>query len=418
MNTRVVYEVLKDDSSSISVLKDCETAFNCRNIATKSQNYSVGATYFIKSTESAKSTLESLAQQIFHFHTNGLLFDPDTSGAEWWTQVIDHRDDIGFHWDRDYGSEEEQGLHIYPLFGTVTYLSNNGGPTLVLEKSGTPDVSVPIIGTVKKFVASKPLFGKSIAFDGSLLHAAPSSLTSDDSDSDGTNSNSDGCDDDDEEEEEGVVKRITFLVNIWINHIPTQCIRFPNKEVKKMQPFQPDLKLNFSKTPPEYSALTIALSSENCTISRKWEFNNSGINYEVIVPLPDVAHTEKLMADYDMLFFEYTSGPDNSCSEGASKREEVAAEKCIEIVYSEHQPSESGSEVSEDNGNSSGSEGDSSDEGSGDSDAEGEQQSVGGSEGSGVDGGDNNSGSAENEDDDGAESSDDSEQNAAKKRKL
>ena len=30
-----------------------------------------------------------LAQEIFHFHTKGLTFDPKRSGAEWWVQIRD-----------------------------------------------------------------------------------------------------------------------------------------------------------------------------------------------------------------------------------------------------------------------------------------------------------------------------------------
>lgn len=349
MELRVLYDVLKRDDRSDVVLQDCETAFNCRNIASKNQNYSVGATYFIRSNELATCNLESLAHQIFCHHTRGLSFDPSRSGAEWWTQVIDHRDDIGFHWDRDYGSEEETGVHIHPLFGTVTYLSNNGGPTLILDKTGTPDASVPIVGTVSKFAASKPLFGKSIAFGGSLLHAAPSSLTEEDSESDSDDGSSEHSGDDaSEEEEEGAVKRVTFLVNIWIDHIPTQCIRFPKKEVKKMQPLIVDLKLDFNGAAPEQSKVSAVLTADNCAVTRKWKFNNSDINYEVLVPFPDLPVTEKLMNDHDMLYFEYTAP-----TTGAA-----AASKCIEIVYSEDQPSDGSGDgsdgASEVDGNSQG----------------------------------------------------------------
>jgi len=50
--------------------------------------------------------LESLALSIFREHAKGAKFDPSRSGAEWWTQAIDVRDDIGVHFDRDYGMEE------------------------------------------------------------------------------------------------------------------------------------------------------------------------------------------------------------------------------------------------------------------------------------------------------------------------
>ena len=77
------------------------------------------------------------------------------SGAEWWTQVIDTDDDIGFHWDRDYGEEEKHGKHIYPAFGTVTYLSSLGGPTVVLDMEGTSNSSISPKNNCKSIMLSK-----------------------------------------------------------------------------------------------------------------------------------------------------------------------------------------------------------------------------------------------------------------------
>eukprot|EP01035_Chromulina_nebulosa_P018091 gene18091-23740_t len=61
--------------------------------------------------------------------------------AEWWTQVIDSNDDIGFHWDKDYGIEESTSFNLFPHLGTVTYLSDYGGPTVVLPCRGNGNLS-------------------------------------------------------------------------------------------------------------------------------------------------------------------------------------------------------------------------------------------------------------------------------------
>lgn len=45
-----------------------------------------------------RTVLESMALHIFRFHTRAATFDAKSSGAEWWTQVIDGDDDIGWHW--------------------------------------------------------------------------------------------------------------------------------------------------------------------------------------------------------------------------------------------------------------------------------------------------------------------------------
>lgn len=49
-------------------------------------------------------------------------------------KVIDDEDDIGWHWDKDYGMER-MGINVHPCVATVTYLSQNGGPTVILDKT-------------------------------------------------------------------------------------------------------------------------------------------------------------------------------------------------------------------------------------------------------------------------------------------
>ena len=346
MTTKAFYSVLSNDDTLSEVLVDCEQAFNCRNTS-KNQNYSVGSTYFIKGNEAPRCNLECLAKQIFDFHTKGSTFDPAKSGAEWWTQVIDHRDDIGFHWDRDYGAEEEQGVHIYPNMGTVTYLSDLGGPTLVFDKVGTPDSSTPIVGLVERFTASKPLMAKHITFTGSLLHAAPSDLTEDD---DEESSDDDSNKSDESEDESEVINRVTFLVNIWVDHVPSQSKRFPAKQLSKMQKLNEDLQMKFDNAAPASASVSIPLSVDNCTRAKTWKFNNSDIIYEVIVPLPDVDATKATIAAHDMVEYVYSKPSGSEEAHGA------------EIVYSEDQPSDSeesdeGSEAG--SGEESGSEDDS-----------------------------------------------------------
>lgn len=102
---RNIQNCLKLNPEELEFLsQDCHEAFSCRSIKDDNENYSTGSTYFIRSDEKPRCFLEKLAQTIFELHTKEAIFDHNTSGAEWWTQVIDSRDDIGFHWDRDYGT--------------------------------------------------------------------------------------------------------------------------------------------------------------------------------------------------------------------------------------------------------------------------------------------------------------------------
>lgn len=161
ISDNVQRDVLLEDT-----FHDCALAFNCRAIETDEDNYSTGSTYFIRPCETARCGLEELALDIFKFHTQGKAFNPSLSGAEWWTQVIDPADDIGVHWDRDYGIEEETGMHIYPNIATVTYFSDNGGPTLIFDKEGTPDSSLDFTGKVHAVELCKPRMLKHLAFPG------------------------------------------------------------------------------------------------------------------------------------------------------------------------------------------------------------------------------------------------------------
>ena len=98
------HDCLTFSPDELEVLKkDCFEAFSCRSIEAENEDYSSGSTYFIESDQKPRCRLEQLALSIFHSHTNGAMYESNCSGAEWWTQVIDCRDDIGFHWDRDYG---------------------------------------------------------------------------------------------------------------------------------------------------------------------------------------------------------------------------------------------------------------------------------------------------------------------------
>ena len=84
-------------------------------------------------------------------------------------------DDIGAHFDRDYGMEE-YGLNVHPHVGTVTYLSDKGGPTVVLEHTSGCEAGKNCSGKLKRAFLSYPKKGKHMSFDGRYLHAAPGDL--------------------------------------------------------------------------------------------------------------------------------------------------------------------------------------------------------------------------------------------------
>ena len=251
-----------------NMIHDCDLAFTAR---AKEENdaYSSGATFFMPASMKPRCALEQLALQIFQTHTKGLEpgkhFDIERSGAEWWTLVLDTNssvdkekpekpetddnsesseeeedDEVGMHFDADYGLEHQLPNYLlHPRIATVTYLSNVGVPTLVLNKRSPPPTDVEkksLNGSIDQAWLSCPMIGKHIAFDGRLLHGAPGfffpsfnqalindaekdedkppskkrKLENDTTVSSNTKGNNMNTS----------TKRITFMVNIWLNHCP------------------------------------------------------------------------------------------------------------------------------------------------------------------------------------------------------
>jgi len=187
------------------------------------------------------------------------------SGAEWWTLVLEtsepsekkqegctnpdskeddtedeEDDEVGMHFDADYGLEEQlPNYMLHPRVATVTYLSDVGVPTLVLDKRSPPPRDIEkktLNGSIENGWLSCPIVGKHIAFDGRLLHGAPgtffpsSSTTKVIEERDEKEpsakrrkvQNFDGGSSSvtDDDRSKVSTKRITFMVNVWLNHCP------------------------------------------------------------------------------------------------------------------------------------------------------------------------------------------------------
>eukprot|EP00559_Dactyliosolen_fragilissimus_P005903 CAMPEP_0184861282 /NCGR_PEP_ID=MMETSP0580-20130426/5998_1 /TAXON_ID=1118495 /ORGANISM="Dactyliosolen fragilissimus" /LENGTH=529 /DNA_ID=CAMNT_0027358709 /DNA_START=46 /DNA_END=1635 /DNA_ORIENTATION=- len=268
------------------LLQDCKTVFTSREME-DGEAYSSGMTYFIPAVMEPRCALEALALQIFETHTEGLgllpgkHFDVERSGAEWWTLVLDvknaisdnnskrnvsqcnntdhhnkededeeENDEVGMHFDADYGLEEQiPNFMVHPRIATVTYLSNIGAPTLVLEKQSPPPKDIEkktLGGNIQNGWLSCPLMGKHIAFDGRLLHGAPATFfpnvypldQNDNNDptiqtqskkrklengataAQGYNLQDSTQNESNNNDNNMNNKRITFMVNIWLNHCP------------------------------------------------------------------------------------------------------------------------------------------------------------------------------------------------------
>lgn len=224
-------------------------------------------TFWVPATSSAPRTFcERLALEVFRHHVpsnNGggdFYYDPETSGAEWWVQLrpsppgtgrysmlaadVDDNDmaksGISFHWDKDEDLRLMCGgtMYIHPHLSTVTYLTDLGAPTVVLSKRVDPMTGLYRQEESSEMVeglVSWPRKGKHLSFDGRYLHAAPSDLMEE-----GVFEEQckfDAAEDMDEKDKKVLARRhrrVTFLVNIWLNHRPFNVNPFPETMIGKL----------------------------------------------------------------------------------------------------------------------------------------------------------------------------------------
>jgi hypothetical protein len=180
---------------------------------------------------------------IFNKHTEHLeqgTFNPATSGANWWTLVMDENDtaaikstdekniddedeeedeedEVGLHFDADYELEEQTtNILLHPRVGTVTYLSDYGAPTAIFNLKSPPMDDIERKSLEKKIDKawlSHPELGKHTVFDGRLLHGAPALYFP----SKDAQKNAE-VGEPDVKRQKIDRKRYTLLVNVWLNH--------------------------------------------------------------------------------------------------------------------------------------------------------------------------------------------------------
>jgi len=208
------------------LIKDCKIAFTART-QEGGAAYSAGETYFIPAASQPRCALEGLAQSVFQLHTSHLSpgqdYDAERSGAEWWTLVMQGQDDVGFHWDRDYELEGGSGVLVHPHIASVTYMAAVGGCTLVTDHVSPTSSDESLEGVVRHLLVARPAGGKHMSFDGRLLHGAPAEANV------WEVPNSDP----------EAPPRVTFLVNIWLNHTPLSAGLLPEATLKQLSSLHP-----------------------------------------------------------------------------------------------------------------------------------------------------------------------------------
>lgn len=325
----------EDKDLHTRILADCRRVFTARSVKKKAgkdgkktgRQYSSGETFWISAEATPRCALEHLAQQIFHLHVTDAArkwedecgddanapppFDPHRSGAEWWTQIIDPTHDaIGLHWDKDYALERND-LNVHPHVGTVTYLADTGAPTMFVRATTPVYYSQPVTGAFGPMCCededdfedpppgpgvylSWPKKGKHAAFDGRWLHGAPSELAECGDDSGSEDGDGDGGDgggvkgkgDVEGDVEGGKGPRVTFLVNVWLNHVPASSAPCPEDVVKDLsaEPFLPEVENpdDVDEDPP--AMFSVMGNYQTVFKEMSWEFEHDGRTHALRVP--------------------------------------------------------------------------------------------------------------------------------------
>lgn len=200
-----------------------------------------------------RNVFEMMARKIFDYHcsslNNGVIPHPELSGAEWWVQVKPAHSDadassplasasistpssapkprsagIDLHYDKDERAAEMFGVGLFPQISTVTYLACDEAedlcPTVILNNV----ISTPIGQPLDRVYVSYPAPCKHVSFDGRYLHGAPDctalrrtgTTTTTTTPSSASPSSSSSV----TASTPSSHLRITFLVNIWLNHRP------------------------------------------------------------------------------------------------------------------------------------------------------------------------------------------------------
>ncbi|VEU43204.1 unnamed protein product [Pseudo-nitzschia multistriata] len=248
---------LSDSEAMDDILLDCEI----------SDNMIMPRTYWMPADGTkARCTLEQLALDVFHKHVpaKGFDYDPETSGAEWWCQLRpspemgrhnavrcsdeeaagdgDCSEDpfangISFHVDKDEELRILTGgsTYVHPHISTITYLTDLGSPTLIMDCLVHPLTGEWIVPSesVNGFV-SWPSVGKHTSFDGRYLHASPPDLMGE---KDAFQKQLEFVPSSDEatlKKQRRRHRRVTFLVNVWLNYKPYNVHKFPESMIDKM----------------------------------------------------------------------------------------------------------------------------------------------------------------------------------------
>jgi hypothetical protein len=257
-----------------------------------------------------RCSFEQIAFDVFEHHTKGAQYDPSCSGAEWWVQIrpspektgryamhASSKDDgdpkdmategISFHWDKDEDLRLLCGgnTYVHPHISSVTYLTDIGAPTMVVNARVNNFTGEYIVEDEMDGFVSWPRANKHLSFDGRYLHAALSDLMCNGSFAAQIAYTIPNDDTRLANKLARQNRRVTFLVNVWLNFHPFNVHTFPETMLDKMsgQKQKERVGLRFHDAPDR---------SVNCLVSTStatqftWPLGDCGSGESIVVSMP------------------------------------------------------------------------------------------------------------------------------------
>ena len=274
-------------------------------------------TFWIQCDGRPRCVLEQMALEVFKHHVkDGVVFDPKTSGAEWWVQIrpsppagrynlLDDKegkdnDDndlettgICFHWDKDEDLRLMMGgnMYIHPHISTVTYMSDSGAPTTALNCTVNSFTGEYFSPSDESAYLSWPKKGKHLSFDGRFLHAAPSNLMPIGAFEKQIKISDNITDENERKKQTRRQRRVTFLVNIWLNYKPFNVEPFPETMMDKLTKINDQVphilfpENDDFKNCHDSKVENVGDGSDNNTTSFKWPMGGCGSNESISMHL-------------------------------------------------------------------------------------------------------------------------------------
>jgi hypothetical protein len=259
-------------------------------------------TFWIDSKAKPRFALEKMALDVLQ-HQTGNVQQETLLGAEWWVQLrpsppagryalLDQNDESGisFHWDKDEDLRIACGAHVHPHLSTVTYLTNYGGPTLCLNHCVHNLTGEWLQNESPTAFVSWPRQGKHLSFDGRFLHAAPAELMPEGLWEDQQQVKNETVDAADSKKAIRRHRRVTFLVNIWVNYKPFNVEPFPESMVSKMSGHDRELHPGLLQFGEKDNVITVKVNTDTPCKQFSWPLGEceSGESIQALLPLEDI----------------------------------------------------------------------------------------------------------------------------------